>query len=332
MNISQLIRIATYISGSIAENGISEQYQRLLGLCEQALKGDTAVGNDLVEHEFNLLIGRLEQVDPTSWDTSHLKIFEKLEDPSLLGAAASKRLRLLFEQCNGDYLRLIQEFGNDCKRIDALQKQLKQLKGSLEPLVNPSEEAGGSLEMEERSHLLQIYFEEAVFIKDINQLEKFCRIWNSILTGFTTLTHEDTKEIRIYDIESSSITFYAGIKTLNALSRGIYQVLCEYEHILKIKPIQTEIAKLELKNGEEIINLLEEEIIHVVDTAASAVTVKLIEKYEWNEDEGDGVAVYGMVQTALKQMLNFVERGGRIYTHHSSDLRALNERVISMLS
>jgi len=332
MNISQLIRIATYISGSIADNGISEQYQRLLDLCDQALIGDTAVGNDLVEHEFNQLIGKLELVDPISWEKSHLKIFEKLEDPSLLGATASERLRLLFEQCNGDYSRLVQVFENDRKRIVALQDQLKQLKCSLEPLVKPSVDDGGSLEIEERNHLLQIHFEEAVFIKDINQLEKFCRIWSSILTGFTTLTHEDTKEIRIYDIESSSITFYAGIRTLNALSRGIYQILCDYEHILKIKHLQAEIAKLELKNGEEIIDLLEEEIAHVVDTAASVVTAKLTDKYEWNEAEEEGAAVYGMVQTALKQMLSFVERGGRIYTHHSNDLRALNERIISLLS
>jgi hypothetical protein len=330
MNISQLIKIATYISDSITRSEISEHYQRLIGFCTQALKGNAADG-DQISKELDLLKRSLCEVNPLDWEKGYLRIFEKLENPSLLGARASERLQLLFEKGNGDYSAFVQGLENDSKRIVALLDQLKQLAASLEPLVKPLMENEGSMEAEERNHLLQIYFEEALFIKDINQLEKFCRIWSSILAAFTTLTREDAREIRIFDIESSSITFYAGIRTLNALSKGAYQVLCQYERILEIKRMQHEIAELELSNGEEIILLLEEEVAQVVDAAASYVASELLDRYEWDQEEENGVSVYGMVQTSLKQTLSFVEKGGRIYSNHSNDLKGLNEKIISML-
>jgi hypothetical protein len=330
MNISQLVKIATYISDSMVGSGISEHYQRLIGFCTQVLNGNTSE-RDHIAKELDLLKGCLCEVDPLSWEKGYLRIFEKLENPALLGSQASERLLLLFERGNEDYSMLVRELEKEHKRFEALLNQLNQLVASLEPLVKPLMDTDGSIEIEERSHLLQIYFEEALFIKDINQLEKFCRIWSSILTAFTTLTREDIKEIRIFDIESSSITFYAGIRTLNALSKGIYEVLCQYERILEIKRMQHEIAGLGLSNGEDVISLLEEEVTSVVDVTASFVTSELIDKYEWNEDDEAGVAVYGMVQTALKQMLNFVEKGGRILSNHSSNLKELNEKIIAML-
>ncbi|WP_320051871.1 hypothetical protein [uncultured Acetobacteroides sp.] len=330
MNISQLIKIANYISDGITRSGISEHYQRLIGFCTQALKGNAADG-ELLGKELELLKGSLCEVNPQDWEKGYLRIFEKLENPSLLGAQASDRLQLLFEKGNGDYSALVQELENNSTRVVALQGQLKQLVASLEPLVRPLEGNEYSMEMEERNHLLQISFDEALFIKDINQLEKFCRIWSSILNAFTTLTREDATMVRIYDLESSSITFYAGIRTLNALSKGTYLVLCQYERILAIKRMQQEIAELEMSNGDEVIALLEEEVAQVVDDAASCVASDLIDRYEWDQEEESGVSVYGMVQTALKQTLSFVERGGRIYSNHSSDLKGLNERIVSML-
>jgi hypothetical protein len=330
MNISQLVKIATYISDSITRSGISEHYQRLIGFCTQALKDNSTDGYQ-ISNELDLLKECLCAVNPLDWEKGYLRIFEKLENPNLLGTQASERLQLLFEKGEGNYSMLVQELGNDSKRIGALLNQLNQLAASLKPLVKPSVANEVSMDVEERNHLLQIYFEEALFIKDINQLEKFCRIWSSILTAFTTLTREDAKEVRIYDIESSSITFYAGLRTLNALSKGTYQVLCQYERILEIKHMQLEIARLEMNNGEEIIALLEEEVAQVVDAASSIVTSELLDRYEWAEDVEDGALVYGMVQTALKQTLSFVERGGRIYSSHSNDLKEINEKVITML-
>lgn len=330
MNISQLIKIASYISDGITRSGISEHYQRLIGFCTPALRGNAADGDQL-SNELELLKRSLGEVNPLDWEQGYLRIFEKLEDPSLLGAQASDRLQLLFEKGNGDYSALVQELESDSRRVVALQDQLKQLVASLEPLVKPLVGNGDSMEMEERNHLLQINFDEALFIRDINQLEKFCRIWSSILTAFTTLTREDAKVVRIYDIESSSITFYAGIRTLNALSKGAFLVLSQYERILEIKRMQHEIAELEMSNGEEVIALLEEEVAQVVDDAASCVASDLTDRYEWDQEEESGLSVYGMVQTALKQTLSFVERGGRIYSNHSNDLKGLNERIVSML-
>ena len=331
MNISQLIKIATYISGSIEANGICNHYQSLIGLCRRASDGDSAVTSAMVGETLRLLEDGNSKLDPKSWDRGVLRIYEKLENPSLFGRQASELLRGLYEQSKGDYSLLLKELEGNHTRILALLNQLGLLVGSLEPLVGPSVEIGDAVDNEERNHLLQIYFEGALFIKDINQLEKFCRIWSSILSSFTTLTREKAEEVGIYDIEMSSITFYAGIRTLNALSNGAYRILYQYQRILEIKRMQQELTEMELNNAEVIVELLEDEISNVVDEESSAIASELLAKYEWDEELEDGADVYRLVKTSLKQTLSFVEKGGRIFSNHSSGLKAVNEKVVQML-
>ena len=144
------------------------------------------------------------------------------------------------------------------------------------------------------------------------------------------MTQETIDDIRIYDIESSSITFYTGIKTINALTKGTYQVLKGYKKVLDVRKIQLELEDLNLSNKEDIKNLLEEEVINIVDVISSSVTKELLTKYGWNE-KFEHEDVYKAVQVSLKQAINFVEKGGKIDSNHAGDLRQMNENVISTL-
>lgn len=330
MHINQLIKVIAFISNSIKAKEITEHYKSLIGICRQALNGDITTYMDQVDDLLLRLTNSNKEVDPLKWDKSFLRIFEKFERADLLGNKGAENIRFLFDNEKNNYTKLIAGLEDGHNRVVSLLRQLNQLSTSLEPLVKPSADGGHFLEIEERHHLLHIHFEEALFIKDITQLEKFCRIWSSILSAFSRLTREQTEETRIYDIESSSLTFYTGIKTLNALSKGTYQVLRGYQKILEIKRLQLELEGLELSNKEEIKSMLEEEVINVVDVISSTVTNELLNKYEWN-DAYERAYIFNMVQTSLKQTLNFVERGGRIYSHHSNDLKKLNDKIITIL-
>lgn len=138
------------------------------------------------------------------------------------------------------------------------------------------------------------------------------------------------EDIRIHDIESSSITFYTGIKTINAITRGTYQVLKGYKKVLEIRRLQLELDGLTLTNKEEIRNLLEEEVLNIVDLISGSVTTELLSKYGWT-DKFEKEDIYKAIQISLKQTINFVEKGGKIDSNHASDLRQINEKVISIL-
>lgn len=327
MNISQLISIASSLSDGITQNDICNRYQSLINLCKEAQNEGAEVTSEQVETCLSALIIANENSDPTSWGKSHLEVFEKLENPHLLGSQASSQITTLFSQSNGSYTSFIEHLENQLLRITAVQNQLNQLIASLKPLVGSSE--GKSIAGNERHHLLNIHFEDALFIRDINQLEKFCRIWNSILTAFTLLTNEEMEEVRIFDIESNSIAFYAGIKTLNALSNGIYLALQQYARILDIKRIQHEVNSLELVHGEEISLLLDQEMENVVDASTASIAAELLDKYQWTE--GSASEVFSAIHVALKQMLSFVERGGVVTSSHASNLKTLNVEVIEKL-
>lgn len=329
MNINQLLKIAIDISDSIRASGVMERYQQLIAFCKQQQAGGDASIASKVAPMLDDLSSSICAIGFDRWEHRQVHILEKLEDSALFSHQSIEVLLKDLEVGTIDVAALCQRMEGDNERLTVLLSRLSQLISSLELIAKPQGDTFLSTDVHERSHLMQIYFDEALFIRDIEQLEKFCRIWSSILSAFSTLTHEEKEDIRIYDIESSSITFYAGIGTLNALANSIHKALSQYERILAIRSIQHSIDLLDLDRGDEAVSLLETEIDGVVDTNTSTIAYDLLDKYGWNGD--DASSVYSAVKVALKQMLNFVERGGRIYSSHAAGLKELNEKVIAML-
>ncbi|OFY28608.1 MAG: hypothetical protein A2275_05455 [Bacteroidetes bacterium RIFOXYA12_FULL_35_11] len=331
MHINQLVDILKFINTIIDKNNLPSDYQELHTLCSQKHVSDAGSMKDRLFEAKKKLANKLIEINPKSWTDAQQRIFYKFDKPDVFGEEAVRLLHKLFDEENFDPLFVKKEIENIISSLLQIKKSAAQLLEGLEPLVKPgSRGLGGELEIEERHHLLYIQFDEGIFIKNIGQLEKFCRIWNRILASFAYLTQETIDDIRIYDIESSSITFYTGIKTINALTKGTYQVLKGYKKVLDVRKIQLELEDLNLSNKEDIKNLLEEEVINIVDVISSSVTKELLTKYGWNE-KFEHEDVYKAVQVSLKQAINFVEKGGKIDSNHAGDLRQMNENVISTL-
>lgn len=331
MHINQLVEILKFIDTIIDKSRVISQYQSIYALCsEKNINVNDILKEQLLEAK-NKLCATLVEINPKLWTDAQYRIFIKFEKPDILGEEAVLQLHKLFEANQSNYSAIKEEIENRINNFLQIKHSITQLASGLEPLVKPSPNAvGGNIELEERHHLLYIQFDEGIFIKNIGQLEKFCRIWNRILAAFAYLTNESVEDIRIYDIESSSITFYTGIKTINALTKGTYQVLKGYKKVLEVRKLQLELDGLNLSNKEELKSLLEEEVLNIVDVISGSVTNELISKYGWN-DNFERDEVYQTVQVSLKQALNFVEKGGKIDSNHAGDLRQVNEKIITIL-
>jgi hypothetical protein len=267
-----------------------------------------------------------EKINPNRWRDYHVRLLNKYDKQGLFGKEAIEKINKTFEVNKTSYEDITITIKELISDTSSFYNNIKQMIEGLEPLVKPIYTTSNSIDIDERNHLLFISFDEALFIKDIPQLEKFCRIWNRIIAAFTILTNEKLEDIRIYDIESTSITFYAGIKTINTMTRGTHQVLLGYKKVLEVRRLQLELDNLQLSFKEEIKTLLEDEIVNIVDIISGKVAEELLQKYNWEQNEKYR-DVYNMVQISLKQTLDFMEKGGKIESKHSSDLSKLNETI-----
>ena len=325
MHIGTLVEILHFIEITIKKNNLIGKYESLLALYQGKKKDETYVQK--ITEQRKEIVNTLLKINPKKWTDAQNKIFIKFNSQNLLGDAAIARLNEIFEKTKG----ISEEIEAIISSFKKFEQEISQLLLGLEPLTRPTGKADGTgIELEERHHLLYIQFEEALFIQNISQLEKFCRIWNRILASFAYLTQEPIEEIRIHDIESCSITFFAGIKTINAITRGTLHILKGYKKVLEVRRLQLELDELSLSNKDEIKNLLEEEVVNIVDVISASVTEELLKKYEWttSKEQDD---VFKSVQISLKQTINFIEKGGKIDSNHAGELREMNSKIISML-
>lgn len=330
MHINQLVDILTFINKVIEQNDLLGKYKYLLNLAASpTINKDEIIKNQLIESK-NQLATLLIDLDPKKWGEATYKIYIKYEKFDLLGEEAALKLNKIIDD-HADNLKLVVPLLDEIiASFNSLLASTKQLLSGLDPLTKPGLKSAANAEIEERHHLLYIQFDEAIFIKNIGQLEKFCRIWNRILASFAVLTREPADEIRIHDIESTSITFYTGIKTINALTKGSYQVLKGYKKVLEVRRLQLELDGLSLNYKDEIKNLLEEEVVNIVDVISDSIAGELTKKFEW-EGQFEFDDIKASIQVSLKQTLNFIEKGGRISSHHTKDLQDLNSRVVTIL-
>jgi hypothetical protein len=102
---------------------------------------------------------------------------------------------------------------------------------------------------------------------------------------------------------------------------GVSDFLKIMPDILNIRKIQKEISLLHLQNDLGII--LEEEINDIVNKKSYEVAEVLVKDQQNSVDNLKGLAL------SLKQILSFVEKGGKIEFRTASDNRAEVTRVLN---
>ncbi len=308
MLINKLVEILDFIQNTIETNQFVTQYKTIENLCKKAESEKSKTLPDSIIDLITMLQNKLEELNIDNWDAQYRHILEKIEGENLFGKKASENLNLIIETKKDNLKQIHKEFSNIVSYYEKILKHIEQLKNGLIPLTKPSKFIDNQ---KQNKNLLHIVFQDAFFIQDIEQLEKFLRIWGRILFSFANLTGEETDVIKIYDIESNSITFFAGEKTIKSLSEGTFNVLSKYQKILEIRKLQQELEKLSLTKQEDIIYILNEEEQILINDSTYSVTNDLLKEYEWiGTNEID--KMFKEIQISLKQTLNFIEKGGAI--------------------
>ena len=330
MNLTRLLDVLIYIENHVSDKNLILNYQNLSSLLFKY--SDTRAEELLKQIEENkrTILGIHSEFKSKNWSESQNASIQKLNKDKVLGKSAIVRLNQLFSKNIENPFELAKQIDLIVKDLNHLLNEVSILMKSLDPLVKTSDEKVFD-EFNDEDNLLIISFTDGTFFQNINLLEKFCRIWNKVLMSFMYLTKETLKPAQIYEIKTNSITFLLDPETISALTKGSYEVLKGYKKVLEIRKLQLEINNLNLSNKIEIESLLEDEVINIVDIISSQVTYELSANYNWDGKPKKN-EIHKNVQVALKQIVNFIEKGGKVESVQSKELHDLNEKIIIILN
>lgn len=305
-------------------------FTKICEKCDIALNEDNP---EVLEPTFELknkITETIQLKGPQTWDKNQQWIYKRLNAEGLFDDVFSNQLDEFFVKESIEFQQLKDFLIEKENEIKKLQDKIKNLLNNIQPFIDQTNYIEKADE-KGNENLLYVTFAEALFIENIEQLEKFCRIWNQILMSYSELTHEDTEQIKIHDIESTSITFFAGTETIKALSEATHQILVKYQKILEIKRLKLELKELQLNNHDEIQTLLQNELALTVDDITAYVANDLLKKYDWM-NSAQVESIYKQIQISLKQTVNFIERGGLISSLHTKDFNDLSTKIIADLN
>jgi len=329
MNLFLLKETLEKIEQLLKEKQLLLHYKNLANYLFELSKSTNDDIIQKIELEKKQIIKIHDDFSQENWTDIQIEFIKKFNRDRLLGGKAIRRIMLVFQFHNSNPFEEAREIEQIIEDYNLLMIELSTLLKSLDTILLDSDDEEKN-QQTNSYNLLFLSFDEGTFFQNINLLEKFCRIWNRILMSFMYLTGETIKPTLIYDIKPRSISFALEPEAIKALTTSACKVLVGYKKVLEIRKLQLEVNTLNLHNKYELENLLEDEVINIVDILSFQVSAKLVETYDLRK-KIKKEEIRKNIQIALKQIVNFIEKGGKIESTHSRELRELNDKIIIIL-
>jgi hypothetical protein len=324
MQLQVIIEIIDFIKKEIESKQIISKYEQLLAVIKKiGTANDSDLSVELADAR-NSVVSALNDTEPQNWSYSRLKLLLELDKDGIIGTRASKTLNSIFDANQANPPKIAKEIK---KIVENIKKILNSSTDSLQILSCFSVPAGGN----QGGTMLTLFFEGKTSVQTINDIERYTRIWNSIINDFAILTMQAECQPGIESIDKKSIVLNIpdGDKILDALSYGTAKIIETYDKILRIRILQLEVIKLAL-NGE-IRELLEEEIKIIINKTSGDVVSELMKMNNW-ENREENEELFVNVQKSLKLVLNFVEKGGKMEYLLSKGSKVIDERNKMLVS
>jgi hypothetical protein len=301
----------------VSEGGfLLEKYQKLEEVLKEVSKNPD---KDLSEELFfakEQLRTLLLQKDPSDLEYDAYRLFEKIDKHSVFGKPAADYIQELLSSEDKDYVEIQTELSNKIKILSRQTIAIEQFFEIIDQDIL-SEMVHNSDKKEIKSGLY-LHFEGQVAVRDINDLERYTRIWNGILQSFSDLTGYGKQSLEFCNLHEEYIVLGVVTEgsTLEAFMKGTIGIVNSLNLIIKIRKIQTEISPLPLTN--DYFELLNDEIQHLINQTAISVTDELVNSY-YQGIPTDLSRVSENLCRSLKQILNFVDKGGKLECKTSSE-------------
>jgi len=308
MQITALIQVINYLKETSGNQALLEGYKKLIEIVREASEKQQVDFSEAILKEKEQLRHFFLETDPSDMGYDSYCLFGKINNDQLFGKPAADYLENLLTSDRKNYRTIYSDLSSKVKQISKLSETLNQFQQLFDQLV-PAEVFHFAEETYNKSSLL-LYFGGHMSVNNIIALERYSRLWGGILSAFSKLTGEEILMLDISSFHNGNLSLSVAIedKTFNAIKSGVVEILGTLSHILKIRKIQIEIVHLPLYN--DLNELLEEEIRTLINHRAWESAQKLISVYLNTTIDADEIT--NDISRSLKQILNFVEKGGKI--------------------
>lgn len=308
MQITALIQVINYLKEISGDPALINGYLKLAEVVRIASGNQHDDFSPAILKEKEQLRHFLQENDPSDWGYASYSLFSKFDKNQLFGKAAADYLENLITPENKDYKAIYSDLSKKIKLISKLSETLSRFRQLFDQVV-PAEVFQFAEEVDIKPSLL-IFFEGHLSVQKVADLERYARLWDGILSTFSRLTGEESLILDISSFRNGNVSLgvSVGDKTLDAIITGVVGILASLSLVLKIRKIQIEIIHLPLNN--DLNELLEEEIRTLINQRALESVRKLISDYL--DDTLDAEEMTDDMCLSLKQILSFVEKGGRI--------------------
>jgi hypothetical protein len=305
MQITALLQVVNYLKGLAGDQSFLEMYKRLSDLVREAAKSKEDLTPEIFRLKEEIKAMQLKN-DPTDWGYASYSLFEKINSGRLFGKPAADYIEDLLDHGTRDYTTINTELNKTIKHLGKFSDNISKF-SSLFELIFPLEELNNIEEIESRSSIY-LYFEGQLNVQSISDLERYSRLWDSILDSFCSLNGKEKPAIEICNFASGNIVLgvAADKHILDSISAGVDGIISCLPNVFKIRKIQYDLSHLELKYN--ISELLEEEVGFIISRTATETARKLISSDPVNEERVNEA----ILARSLKQILNFIEKGGKI--------------------
>lgn len=312
MEISKLFKVVKEITDKVQATNLNGHIQVINQNIDQLIRqaqGTPAAKQRFIaqiENSKKEILTAINTYIPTSLSVEESKVYESLGAYNLFGYDGQQQINNIF----GD----IQSNPNGVKgKLQQYQQEINkiiQLHGSI---ASFSDKLPLSGVQKDNLDSIVIFFQGGSEINNLDELAKVSTKWNQVLIAFAQLARESDRTFRIEAVERGSI-----ILTLSAIAGIVYAFGKASDKVLDVVKKYYEIKKLaheakQLKGGvpEKTIKDLEEASKLKIVTETKEITKELIEEFNWNEN-GDKEAVDNAVRMAIRHLLEFVNKGGKV--------------------
>jgi hypothetical protein len=305
MHTTALIQVVNHLKALSCDKTLLEKYEKLSESVREAEEqaNEGVIGR--IDVQKNDLCQFLISNEPVHWGYASYRIYEKINSKKLFGKSAADTIENLISD-GKNYKQVTAKLARNIKALSEFSENISKFYNLFE-LVMPAELAATAEELQSPS--LVLYFEGNLSIQSIADLERYSRLWDSILAVFCKLTETDNPPIDISSVNNGNIILRVSVNNLilSSIMTGVTGILSVLPVKLKIKKIQNEMLQLNLQN--DFVRALEDEIEFLVNTKALAAASKITEGLPSIQNPEETISA---LARCLKQILSFVEKGGKI--------------------
>ena len=268
------------------------------------------------------LIAAHSLLDHVTWRSGQKELFRRLGGPAAIGVGVARQLRRILTTYADDPISAARDSAEISNATTAFENKVRALTGALGPLVEELQPSPPP----EGSKAIELRFKDEVPIQNLADLSQECGRWQRIFSGFSRARGESPPPVDVLDAgRGSFILLVSGASaTVCGITFALTRIVRFLKEIEELKQMRSRTrtmliaesalgtafdAAIESQHENAIREIASETVSFLGNSSAAPVG---------NEEE---IAL----NTSLRSLLEFTEKGGRVALPYDDNTEAGQE-------